>query len=1562
MRRRKLLSLFLSLCLCLSLLPTAVLAEDVQTEPLTEVAVTFPAPKAGENISEAMKAASGNADSGLTLYLTGPALWKQGEEPDKLDENAVYAEGNTYLLNFTFYTQKPITDETVLTCNGKPITRYADYRALTEALDAYDGTQDACLAFVMFSEDGIGDPSMAEVKNVYVVGLSTFVRVPKTLTTAEAATADALRTAIGTGTDDIVKLTNDITIEARLDIARDVTVDLNGYVLRYDEEADPDSIFRVAGGHTLTLCDSRPQAEHEDETLPAGGLITGGKGERYDGGAGQTYYYYGGGVYVEAGASFELAGGTIYACGVQSGASQAYGGGIYCTGGGSVTIRGGAIRSCAISADYSANGGGIYLGRGINDSSYPSLTMTGGVIADCSAANGGGICAAPGVVQITGGSIENCKAAEYGGGLLVGGHADGPVSVLDAAISGCEAKRGGGVALIWFAELELRENARITGCTATETDKTEKGAVEYGAAIYTDLESTYTINYPGCFLYANGGRVEGSVYVGSNGFGSKNGYYNSVKAANAIDHTDGQPSTVFTGDVYCEGDIRGGSFYGSVTVSHDSLEDWGNFKNFWSNLSGGSFYGPVYTECHVSGGTYYAGLTLGKDAKLSGKPMDTDGVLNDETNIPDPNGKPVTVTYMYPTLEYPARETYAIQIVQKGDQAIPPTAPERIDLTFGEWYTNSSYEEKYDFDNAVEGDLTLYGSSVDTLYGIRITDKDGNAVYVTDKNASNVLGDGGTVVYVPGDWNEEEIPAEYWADDTHTTLTAEALEKLLADGEIPGIRLPRLTLNGADLQEIAVHAGWGADTQTQILNTFLQLELVGKNTISNSEERGAGIYCPLGLYLLVSGDGSLDITADCAISTEGGGFYQRGGEVTLLARHVGIAHSYSHYLQFYGGKLTIQVTSTESNNDYGALPFNGDDIFHIMDGATFRVGNSAEDNVLITPPSSDEFKPADIFDQWAEKVTTSKPYYLSLTANYTVTFDTDGGSEVASQTVPYGGQAAAPAVPAKPGYTFAGWERDGKAYDFAAPVTEDLTLTAKWTVNQYTLTFDTDGGSAIAPITQDYGTAVTAPADPTRTGYTFAGWTPEIPATMPAENLTIKAKWTVNQYTITFDTDGGSAIAPITQDYGTAVTTPADPTRTGYTFAGWTPEIPPAMPAENMTIKAKWTVNQYTLTFDTDGGSAIDPITQDYGTAVTAPADPTRTGYTFAGWTPEIPAAMPAEDLTIKAKWTVNTYTITYDLDGGTAEGNPASYTVESGAITLAEPAKPGYTFTGWSGTDLEGADNLDVTIPAGSTGDRSYTAHWQVNTVYSTLRFEARGGSALATLALPYGSRVDLTKYVPTREGFAFTGWYTDRELTQRVTSLTLTNSTVVYAGWNPFTDVGSGDWFYEDVLYVYNQGLMEGTGADTFSPDAAVTRGQAVTILWRMAGSPVVNFAMNFSDVTEDTWCAEAIRWAASEGIAKGFADGSFGQDVYVSREQLAAFLYREVQRQGGGFTGMWYFPLNYPDIEELGAFADEAMHWCVMTGVLQGTADGRLAPKATADRAQLSAILHRYLTVEK
>ena len=515
--------------------------------------------------------------------------------------------------------------------------------------------------------------------SAYTVGEDTGVSARALAGTAGTKLkADNIATYIANGLGGgVYTLAEDVTISGTLRVTGEATVDLNGHILRYAEEAEPDSIFRVTSGSTLTLTDSRPEAEHEDKTLPAGGLITGGRGYRHDNGAGQAYIYYGGGVYVETGASFMLAGGTIYACGVQSGANQAFGGGIYADGG-SVPMSGGAIRNCAVSGDYGASGGAIYAKAG-------SVTMSGGVISGCSAMSGGGILTSGCTVRITGGRIENCKASKRGGGLSVSGHTNGPVSVLDTVISGCEAKRGGGVALISFAELELGENARITGCTATEKDDTEAGAIEYGAAIYMDLNNPLIVNYPGCFLYANGGRVEGTVYVGTNKIGTKNNYLDSVKATNAIDHTDGKPTTVFTGDVYCEGDIRGGIFHGSVTVldPRDDMADVSkyNYWKFCSNLSGGSFYKPVRTECHVSGGTFYGGLTLEKNAKLSGKPMNTGSELTDKTNIPNPNGKPVTVTYAYGALG----GIYAKQIVQAGETAKTPAEPTREGYTFIGW-------------------------------------------------------------------------------------------------------------------------------------------------------------------------------------------------------------------------------------------------------------------------------------------------------------------------------------------------------------------------------------------------------------------------------------------------------------------------------------------------------------------------------------------------------------------------------------------------------------------------------------------------------------------------------------------------------------------------------------------------------------------------------------------------------------------------------------------------------------------------------------------------------------
>ena len=222
---------------------------------------------------------------------------------------------------------------------------------------------------------------------------------------------------------------------------------------------------------------------------------------------------------------------------------------------------------------------------------------------------------------------------------------------------------------------------------------------------------------------------------------------------------------------------------------------------------------------------------------------------------------------------------------------------------------------------------------------------------------------------------------------------------------------------------------------------------------------------------------------------------------------------------------------------------------------------------------------------------------------------------------------------------------DGKLYAPGASVPADVTeLTVQWTAPTYAVTLHANGGTINnGNVTEyTYGVGATLPTDVTRTGYTFKGWyynenLTGSPVTAiggtETGNKEYWAKWEINQYTITVKPENGKADITITQDYGTPITAPADPTREGYTFKGWDKEIPKTMPAENMTVKAQWEINQYAITFDTNGGSEIAPITQDYGTAITAPADPTREGYTFIGWDKAIPTTMPAENITVTAQW-----------------------------------------------------------------------------------------------------------------------------------------------------------------------------------------------------------------------------------------------------------------------------------------------------------------------------------------
>ncbi len=612
--------------------------------------------------------------------------------------------------------------------------------------------------------------------------------------------------------------------------------------------------------------------------------------------------------------------------------------------------------------------------------------------------------------------------------------------------------------------------------------------------------------------------------------------------------------------------------------------------------------------------------------------------------------------------------------------------------------------------------------------------------------------------------------------------------------------------------------------------------------------------------------------------------------------------------------------------------------------------------------------------------------YPAWTANqYTVTLDSNGGGTVtpSTVTVTYGEDCPTMPVLQWAGHIFYGWydaQTGGKQYvndkgnsAVKYDKTNDCTLYAQWQEAPLcTVTFDPNGGTLTGAATssEQQNAPITQPTAPTRTGYAFTGWYQDADCTQPWDfddwvtgDMTLYAGWRANSYTITFDTAGGSAIDPITQDYGTTINAPADPTKTGYTFTGWDKTIPATMPAGDMTVTAQWSINQYTITFDTAGGSAIDPITQDYGTTINAPADPTKTGYTFIGWEPELPPTMPAHNMALTAQWRINSYTVTLDPNGGRVSPDALSVTYLTPYGSLPTPVRSDYRFDGW----YLGDDKIEPQTVMSQAAPHTLTARWTfqpsaiVGPSRDTLTLETNGGNPIAPIHAARGTTLDLSALQPEKSGFRFTGWYLDKALTLPVTSLRLDGDQTVYAGWVslelPFRDVRPEDWFYDDVRYVYESGLMNGTAEGLFSPDLFTSRAMIVTVLWRLSGSPVVNYYMPFADVDQAAWYAEAVRWAASCGIVAGYDNGNFGPNDPITREQLAAILYRcAAYRQEDTSIGADTNILSFTDAASVSEYAVSALQWACGAGILQG-ADGALLPTHPATRAQTAAILHRF-----
>ncbi|WP_167815196.1 InlB B-repeat-containing protein [Sporolactobacillus shoreae] len=305
--------------------------------------------------------------------------------------------------------------------------------------------------------------------------------------------------------------------------------------------------------------------------------------------------------------------------------------------------------------------------------------------------------------------------------------------------------------------------------------------------------------------------------------------------------------------------------------------------------------------------------------------------------------------------------------------------------------------------------------------------------------------------------------------------------------------------------------------------------------------------------------------------------------------------------------------------------------------------------------------------------------------SYSVSFERNGGSAADDQTVNYGDKVSEPSEPARTGYTFDGWYADSgltKAFDFSTVITTNRTLYAKWNPNHYTVRFDSNAGSAVTAIDADYGAIISVPSVPTKEGYTFTGWytdknlteTWDFNKDTVAGDTTLYAKWTASRYSIMYDgngNDGGSVPSNESDQYKSAVTLARNTgnlSKIGYTFTGWNTESNGSgtayapgdsftLGSANVQLYAQWTINPYTVSFDSNGGSAISDQKLNYGDSAVKPADPSQTGYTFAGWYADNGLTKVFDfgtkitaDTTLYAKWTANPYTVHFESNGGSTQ------------------------------------------------------------------------------------------------------------------------------------------------------------------------------------------------------------------------------------------------------------------------------------------------------------------------
>ena len=426
-----------------------------------------------------------------------------------------------------------------------------------------------------------------------------------------------------------------------------------------------------------------------------------------------------------------------------------------------------------------------------------------------------------------------------------------------------------------------------------------------------------------------------------------------------------------------------------------------------------------------------------------------------------------------------------------------------------------------------------------------------------------------------------------------------------------------------------------------------------------------------------------------------------------------------------------EIPETMPANDVvveGSFSINNYNITYKVDGKIYAT-DSIKYGATITP-ITEPTKEGHTFSGWSDIPATMPAKDVVIEGNFTVnsyllTYKMDG-KIYATDSIKSGATIEQIEAPTKEGHTFSGWSD--------IPTTmpaNDVVIEGTFSINSYTLTYKVDG-EIYATDSIKYGATIELIEAPTKEGHTFSGWS-EIPATMPANDVVIEGSFSINSYTVTYKVDG-EVYKTETIEYGATIEPIEAPTKEGHTFSGWS-EIPTTMPAKDIVVEGTFSINSYTVTFMVDG-EVYETMSVAYGATNTPIAAPTKEGHTFSGWS-DIPATMPAEDIIIEGSYSINSYTITYKVDGEVYE----TMTVKYGATIepIVEPTKEGHTFSGWS--------EIPETMPAndivveGSFSINSYTVIFMVD------------GEVYETMSVAYGATITPIAE-PTKEGHTFSGW----------------------------------------------------------------------------------------------------------------------------------------------------------------------------------------------------------------